>query len=154
MLTDEPREGAKIEAERSRRLGQRVGVALTRTRGTSSFRPFRRSAAFAVGALAHYVVVGMRDAAFSALVLGTVGRRAAATKFIVISSIGSVPLLYMTALSGWVHDRSGTTRMLGVEALVAVACLGLGAPALRRLMRRSSVASVTDPTDDLPLAVL
>ena len=113
----------------------------------------RTPGAFAVGALAHYVVIGMCDAAFSALILGAVGRRAAATKFIVISSIGNVPALYMTALSGWVHDRAGTTRMLEVEALVAVTCLGLGALALRRLTRRSVASSVPDSPDDLPLAV-
>jgi MFS family permease len=98
----------------------------------------RTPSVFTVGALAHGLVVGMCDAAFSALILGAVGHRAAATKYMVISSLGNIPALYMTAFSGWVHDRAGTTRMLEVEALVAALCLGLGAFALRWLARRST----------------
>lgn len=99
----------------------------------------RGPAMFAAGVLAHYLVVGMCDAAFSALILGAVGRRAAATKYIVISSIGNVPTLYMTPLSGWVHDRAGTTVMLEVEAVVAAFCLGAAFVALRRLARSSTL---------------
>jgi MFS family permease len=112
----------------------------------------RTPGVFAVGALAHYWVVGMCDAAFSALVLGAVGRRAAATKFMVISSIGNVPAVYMTAFSGWVHDRAGTTVMLEVEAVVAALCVGGAVLALRRLARSAPAAAVPDATGGLPLA--
>jgi len=35
-------------------------------------------------------------------------------------SLGNVPVVYMTALDGWVHDRLGTGWMLQTDALSAI----------------------------------
>lgn len=45
---------------------------------------------------------------------------AASTKYEALSSLGNVPVVYMTALDGWVHDRFGTGWMLRTDALSAI----------------------------------
>ena len=49
-----------------------------------------------------------------------IGRGAASTKYAALSSLGNVPVVYMTAVDGWVHDRFGTGWMLQTDALSAI----------------------------------
>jgi hypothetical protein len=44
---------------------------------------------------------------------------------------GQLPIVYMTASDGWVHDRFGTAWMLHSEALIAIICIVLGLVVLR-----------------------
>ncbi len=67
----------------------------------------------------------MAYAAFSAIVLLAIGRGAASTKYATLSSLGNLPVVYMTASDGWVHDRFGTAWMLHSEALIAIVCIVL-----------------------------
>ena len=57
---------------------------------------------------------------FLVLPLFAIGRGAASTKYAALSSLGNVPVVYMTALDGWVHDRFGTGWMLQTDALSAI----------------------------------
>jgi MFS family permease len=82
--------------------------------------------AFTVSVLAYALTCGMAYAAFSAIVLLAIGRGAASTKYATLSSLGNLPIVYMTASDGWVHDRFGTAWMLHSEALVAIICIVLG----------------------------
>jgi len=41
-----------------------------------------------------------------------------------------VPTVYMTALDGWMYDRSGTVGMLAGEALLSMGCIVLGLAAV------------------------
>jgi nitrate/nitrite transporter NarK len=75
----------------------------------------------------------MAYAAFSAVILLAIGRGAASTKYATLSSLGNLPVVYMTALDGWVHDRLGTARMLHIEALVAIVCVVLALPVLGKI---------------------
>ena len=87
--------------------------------------------AFTVGVLAYALTCGMAYAAFSAIVLLAIGRGAASTKYATLSSLGNLPIVYMTASDGWVHDRFGTAWMLHSEALIAIICIVLGLALLR-----------------------
>jgi MFS family permease len=87
--------------------------------------------AFTIGVLAYALTCGMAYAAFSAIVLLAIGRGAASTKYATLSSLGNLPVVYMTASDGWVHDRFGTAWMLHFEALIAIACIGFGMAVLR-----------------------
>jgi len=93
----------------------------------------RSPPAYASGVLCYAFSQGLAWAAFAAVVLLAIGRGAAATKFAILSSLGNVPLVYMTAFDGWVHDRSGVARMLEAEAFVAVACIAVLVLVLRKL---------------------
>jgi MFS family permease len=87
--------------------------------------------AFTVGVLAYALTGGMAYAAFSAIVLLAIGRGAASTKYATLSSLGNLPIVYMTASDGWVHDGFGTAWMLHSEALIAIICIVLGLAVLR-----------------------
>jgi MFS family permease len=89
--------------------------------------------AFTVGVLAYALACGMAYAAFSAIVLLAIGRGAAATKYATLSSLGNLPVVYMTAADGWVHDRFGTAWMLHAEALIAIVCILLALAVLQRI---------------------
>jgi MFS transporter, PAT family, beta-lactamase induction signal transducer AmpG len=87
--------------------------------------------AFTIGVLAYAFTCGMAYAAFSAIVLLAIGRGAASTKYATLSSLGNLPVVYMTASDGWVHDRFGTAWMLHSEALIAIVCMVLALATLR-----------------------
>jgi predicted MFS family arabinose efflux permease len=88
---------------------------------------------FSVGVLVYALFCGMAYAAFSAVVLLAIGRGAASTKYATLSSLGNLPVVYMTALDGWVHDRFGAAWMLYTEALVAIVCVVLALFVLRKI---------------------
>jgi MFS family permease len=94
---------------------------------------------FVVGTLAQRVFIGMGDAALSALALSVIGRSAAATKFAVLGALGNAPEIYMTLISGRVHDTWSTETMLLVESAIAIMCLAAAALWLRRSRGNSVV---------------
>jgi MFS transporter, PAT family, beta-lactamase induction signal transducer AmpG len=94
-----------------------VGVALAVAPHTA--------AVFVLGVLGQELAIGMSDAAWSAVILNGIGRGAAATKWAVFSGLGNAPDLYMTVLSGWVHDRWDTQTMLTAESVISLACIGV-----------------------------
>ena len=73
--------------------------------------------------LIYAFIVGMSYAAFSAVVLETIGAGAAATKYNVFASLSNVPTAYMTLVLGWAHTSWDATVMLTTEA--AFAAIGL-----------------------------
>jgi MFS transporter, PAT family, beta-lactamase induction signal transducer AmpG len=88
---------------------------------------------FVAGTLTQKLFIGMSDAALSALILGVIGRSAAATKYTVLASLGNISELYMTVASGWMHDRWNTAIMLIVESVAALLCIGVAAVVLKRI---------------------
>jgi len=90
---------------------------------------------FVGGTVTQRIFLGMSDAALSALVLSVIGRSAAATKFAVLAALGNVPEVYMTGVSGWIHDSWSTTIMLLFESAIALLCLGAAALWLKRYRR-------------------
>lgn len=72
---------------------------------------------------AYSFAVGMSYAAFSCLVLETIGLGAAATKYNVLASLSNMPVAYVTYLDGWAHEHHGAAAMLRAEA--AAGLLGL-----------------------------
>ena len=71
------------------------------------------------GVLVYALSIGLAYAAYSALVLLAVGRGAASTKYAILGSLGNIPVVYMTALAGWSHDRFGPVGMLQIEAALS-----------------------------------
>lgn len=106
------------------------GVAIAAVAIVMALAP-RTPGSFTVGVLAYALFCGMAYAAFSAVVLLAIGRGAASTKYATLSSLGNLPVVYMTASNGWIHDRFGTAWMLHWEALVAIVCIALALVVLR-----------------------
>ncbi|HEX3817307.1 MAG TPA: hypothetical protein VHW03_03350, partial [Chthoniobacterales bacterium] len=64
---------------------------------------------------------------------------AASTKYSLLSSFGNLPLIYMTALDGWAHDRFGGGGMLFIDAGAGIVAVGLAAVAVAVLKRRAAI---------------
>lgn len=92
--------------------------------------------------LGYAFFMGMGYGAWCALVLYAAGRAAVATKYAILSSIGNLPVAYVTWFDGWIHDKYGVAAMFGGEALIAVVCVVLGLLALKMIGsdRAASVA--------------
>ena len=90
---------------------------------------------YSSGVLFYAFSMGLANAAFSAIVLYAIGRGAASAKYAILSSLGNVPVVYMTAFDGWMHDRSGAVGMLTGEALLGVECIVLGLVAVWKINR-------------------
>lgn len=98
-------------------FGSGIGMALVAL--IMALAP-RAPGAFAAGVLAYSFMLGWAYAAFSALVLFAIGRGAASTKYALLSSLGNLPVAYMIALDGWVHDQHGASSMLYFDALSGI----------------------------------
>jgi len=72
------------------------------------------------GVLVYAFGLGLLNAAFSAVILFAIGTKGASTKYSLLSSIGNIPVVYMTTFDGWAHDKSGSKFMLTAEALVGI----------------------------------
>jgi PAT family beta-lactamase induction signal transducer AmpG len=92
---------------------------------------------YEVGVLIYSFFVGAGYAAFSAMVVHAIGKGVASTKYAFCQSLGNLPVVYMTALNGYVHDRYGTSWMLMNEALAALVCVVAGLLVLRAITNRS-----------------
>jgi PAT family beta-lactamase induction signal transducer AmpG len=88
---------------------------------------------YGIGVLAYAFFVGTCYAAFSTLVVHAIGRGVASTKYAICQSLGNIPVAYMTAFDGWVHDRFGGFWMLNGEALLAIAFITAGLFALQKI---------------------
>jgi hypothetical protein len=106
----------------------------------------RSPAVFGSGVLFYAISQGWANAAFSAVVLRVIGRTAPATKYGILSSLGNIPLSYMTALDGFVHDHSGAAGMLYTEAFVALIFLAVGGLTIWRIRRATQKQFVLNPT--------
>lgn len=93
----------------------------------------RTPTAYSAGVLCYMLSVGLSNAAWSAVVLFAIGRGAASTKYALLASLGNLPVVYMTAIDGWVHDRAGAGAMLNAEGALGLACVGLALLALWRI---------------------
>ncbi len=75
---------------------------------------------YITGVLAYAFSMGLGYAAFSATIFFVIGKRNVATKYSLLASLGNLPVVYMTAFDGWMHDKFNSTNMLYGEALVGV----------------------------------
>ena len=111
------------------------GVALALAAIIMAFSPWT-STSYAAGVLVYAFFVGTSYAAYSAIVVHAIGRGVASTKYAICQSLGNIPVAYMTAFDGWVHDRHGGVWMLNGEAFLAFVCVAAGLFALQRINAR------------------
>lgn len=72
------------------------------------------------GVLAYSFGLGLVNAAFSSVILYAIGKKNASTKYALLSSLGNLPVVYMTTFDGWAHDKYNSKHMLVAEALVCI----------------------------------
>ncbi|HEX8899248.1 MAG TPA: hypothetical protein VF751_11170, partial [Chthoniobacterales bacterium] len=83
---------------------------------------------------------GAGYASYSAMVVHAIGKGVASTKYAFCQSLGNLPVVYMTALNGYVHDRFGPSWMLMTEALAGIACVIVGLLVLRVIQTGGTTA--------------
>ena len=105
----------------------------------------RRWYLLAVVVLIYSFFVGTGYAAYSALVVHAIGRGVASTKYALCQSLGNIPVAYMTAFNGWVHDRFGGVWMLNAEALLALVFVAAGLFALQQINARHTAPAAIRP---------
>lgn len=98
------------------------GLALAAVAVAMALSP-RTSLVFIVSTLAYAAVLGACYAGYAAAVLEAIGKGAAATKFNLLASVANIPIAFMTATDGQLHDRYGSNGMLFGEAGFAVLAL-------------------------------
>jgi len=95
---------------------------------------------YVAGSMIYSFFVGLAYAAFTAVVLVSMGPGAAATKYNVFASLSNFPIWWAGLLLGVVADRSGPNAMLFGEAALGVAGVLVFVAAAWRI-GRSSLAS-------------
>ena len=98
--------------------------------------------AYRIGVLIYALLMGTSYGAFTAIVLFAIGKGAASGKYAIISSLGNLPVVYMTALNGWAYDHWNASGMLYFEAIIAIPAIALGLVGLRLIRSTVSVRSV------------
>jgi MFS transporter, PAT family, beta-lactamase induction signal transducer AmpG len=99
---------------------------------------------YITGVLAYAFSTGLVYAAFTAVILFAIGKKHVATKFSLLSSIGNLPVVYMTALNGWTHDKYNSQYMLITEALVGILFVVIFALILKRMQYKNLVPATIE----------
>jgi MFS family permease len=107
------------------------------------FTPFN----YAAGVLLYAFMMGFAYAAFSAIVLLAIGKGLASTKYALLSSVSNIPVVYMTALDGWLHDRYNVKAMLLGETLLGLVFVVIFLLLLPRFRRSSRAGTQTQTAD-------
>jgi len=91
------------------------------------------------GVLSYTFGIGLVYAAFTSVVLFATGKKNVATKFSLLSSIGNIPVMYMTVFDGWAHDKYNSKIMLLAEAAAGILFIILSAMVLQWLKKRNKL---------------
>lgn len=99
---------------------------------------------YVVGVLAYTFGIGMINAAFTSVILYAIGKRNVATKYSLLASMGNLPVVYMTAINGWVHDKYNSKYMLTLEAALGVLFVIIFTIILRRMMNKKLIPATIE----------
>jgi predicted MFS family arabinose efflux permease len=81
----------------------------------------RTQTMFVVFVLLYAFLIGFCYAGYAAVVLETIGKGAAATKYNLMGGISNLPIIYAAFADGWAHDKWGSNGFLYADALLGVA---------------------------------
>lgn len=96
------------------------------------------------GVLAYSFGLGLVNAAFSSVILYAIGKKNASTKYALLSSLGNLPVVYMTTFDGWAHDKYNSKYMLITEALVCILFVIICVFVINQLKRRKLLLVTVD----------
>jgi MFS family permease len=95
------------------------GVALSV--GTLAMAAAARTASlFVFFTLLYAFIQGFNYASFSAVVLESIGRGAAATKYNIFASLSNFPIQYVVLLDSWAYERWHTNGFLAMDAVTGL----------------------------------
>jgi PAT family beta-lactamase induction signal transducer AmpG len=120
-----------------------AGIACALVALAMSFFPYH-PVVYIAGVLAYAFSAGLANAAFSAVVLFAIGHKNAATKYSLLSSLGNIPVAYMTAFDGWVHDAFSSKYMLILEAMIGFLFVVISVIVLNRLLAKKLIPKTVE----------
>ena len=99
---------------------------------------------YITGVLIYAFGLGLVNAAFTSVILYAIGKRNASTKYALLSSLGNLPVVYMTTFDGWAHDKHSSKYMLVAEALVGLVFILICIIVLNRMNSKKLVLKTID----------
>ncbi len=94
--------------------------------------------------LMYAFATGMMYAAFTAIIYFVIGKRNAVTKYSLISSLGNLPVVYMTKFDGWIHDKFNSRYMLSAEGLAGILFVIIFYLILKRMRYKKLIPSIVE----------
>jgi len=94
---------------------------------------------YIIGVLCYAFTFGMANAGFSTIILHAIGKGMASTKYALISSLGNIPTVYMTAFNGWMHDAYGIKYMLLGETFIGLFFVIIAIIVLKQLKMKQKI---------------
>lgn len=108
-----------------------------------AFLPFI-PAVFIGGVLTYAFSFGLMNAAFTSVILFAIGKKNAVTKYSLFSSLGNLPVVFMTVFNGWIHDKYNSKYMLIGEAVVGLICVILFTLILKNMKNKHLIPSIIE----------
>jgi len=99
---------------------------------------------YITGVLAYAFGLGLINAAFSSVLLFAVGKKNVTTKYSLLSSLGNLPVVYMTSFDGWAHDKHNSKYMLVAEAVVGVVFVLICVITLKQMRNKKLLLQTID----------
>ncbi len=99
---------------------------------------------YIIGVLAYTFGIGLINAAFSSVILFTIGKKNVATKYSLLASLGNLPVVYMTAFDGWAHDLHSSKYMLVAEATLGITFVVICIVILNQMRAKKLLLQITD----------
>jgi len=100
---------------------------------------------FWIGVLTYSITSGFGNTGFSAVILRAIGTELSATRYAFMSSLGNIPVAYMTALDGRLHDAYRIHGMLWAETLAGLGTAFIFAICLKTLNILRAKAPAVEP---------
>jgi MFS family permease len=99
---------------------------------------------YIIGVLLYNFGMGLINAAFSSVILYAIGKHNAATKYALLSSLGNLPVVYMTSIDGWAHDKYNSKSMLSIEAAAGILFVLISVIVLNRMKSKNLVPAIIE----------
>ena len=96
------------------------------------------------GVLVYSFGLGLMNAAFTSVILYAIGEKNASTKYALLSSLGNLPVVYMTTFDGWAHDKYNSKYMLVAEALACILFVAICIFTISQLKKRKLLLLTID----------
>jgi MFS family permease len=103
-----------------------------------------RPAIYISGVLVYGFCTGLIYAAYTAVILFVIGKKHTATKFSLMSSLGNLPVVYMTTFNGWTHDKFGSRYMLTAEAIAGIIFVIISFVALQQMKQKNMIPVIIE----------
>jgi PAT family beta-lactamase induction signal transducer AmpG len=117
-----------------------ICATVTAVMAVSPLQPY----VYVSGVLAYAFGLGLLNAAFSSVILYAIGKKNASTKYALLSSLGNLPVVYMTAFDGWAHDLYNSRFMLLSEAGIGTVFIVICFIVINRLRTRNLLIRPAD----------